>query len=101
MWTDSCAAKQPQLILVMCQAVTRSVIAANNTFNAAKDIVKSEGTEIPAAIKTRFDGTSGTGGLIKDAEAADTAASNLAGSVPLTAVASTTLSPLKAVAECC
>lgn len=64
-------------------------IAANNTFNAAKDIVKSEGTEIPAAIKTRFDGTSGTGGLIKDAEAADTAASNLAGSVPLTAVAST------------
>jgi len=64
-------------------------IAANNTFNAANDIVKSEGTEIPAAIKTRFDGTSGTGGLIKDAEAADTAASNLAGSVPLTAVAST------------
>ena len=64
-------------------------IAANNTFNAAKDIVKSEGTEIPAAIKTRFDGTSGTGGLIKDAEAADTAASNLAGSVPLTAAAST------------
>mgnify|MGYP003329121475 CR=1 FL=1 len=62
--------------------------AANNTFNAGKAILRSEGTEIPAPIKTRFDGTNGTGGLIKDADAADTAASNLAGSVPLTAVAS-------------
>jgi cyclophilin family peptidyl-prolyl cis-trans isomerase len=67
-------------------------VETGNTFNSRQSIVRSEGDVIPAAVTTRFDGTSGSGGLIKDAAAADTAADSLASSMTLTATAASTQS---------
>ncbi len=67
-------------------------VETGNTFNSRQSIVRAEGDVIPAAVTTRFDGTSGTGGLIKDAAAADTAADSLASSMTLTATAASTQS---------
>jgi len=63
-----------------------------NTFNGGSSTLKFEGDEIPFAINTRFDGTNNAGGLIRDAAAADSAASALAANFDLTATASSTQS---------
>ncbi|MGV2335528.1 MAG UNVERIFIED_CONTAM: hypothetical protein LVR18_15910 [Planctomycetaceae bacterium] len=63
-----------------------------NTFNGGSSTLKFEGNEIPAAINTRYDGTNNAGGLIRDAAAADSAASALAANFDLTATASSTQS---------
>lgn len=62
-------------------------VEAGNIFNGGLSTLKFEGNEIPTAVNTRYDGTNNTGGLIRDAAAADTAASNLASSFQLTAAA--------------
>ena len=67
-------------------------IATGNTFNSRQSIFRTEGSTIPTAVNTRFDGTSGSGGLIKDAAAADSAAESLASSMTLTAAAAATQS---------
>jgi cyclophilin family peptidyl-prolyl cis-trans isomerase len=61
---------------------------SGNTFNGGSSTLKFEGSEIPAAINTRYDGTNNAGGLIRDAAAADSAASTLAANFELTATAS-------------
>lgn len=59
-----------------------------NTFNGGSSTLKFEGSEIPSPVTTRYDGTNNAGGLIRDAAAADSAASALAANFDLTATAS-------------
>ncbi|MEY3174171.1 MAG: Peptidyl-prolyl cis-trans isomerase precursor [Planctomycetota bacterium] len=59
-----------------------------NTFNGGISTLKFEGSEIPSPVTTRYDGTNNAGGLIRDAAAADSAASALAANFDLTATAS-------------